>query len=108
MLPIKPQPAPPEAPPGLSQRSLDLWAHFAPPGEKEAGRRALLAEALRALDRADQARAMVDTDGLVSGGGGKIARAHPALRIERESRAAFAKLLQQLGLDQDPALPWET
>jgi len=85
----------PEAPAGLSWRSCRLWAHYA--GEQEAGRLALLEEALRALDRAEQAREIVERDGLVLSGG-KMPHAHPAVRVEHQARAEFVRIWSHLGL----------
>jgi len=88
-----PQPRPPA---GLSARSRSLWEKYAPAGES-AGRLALLEEALRALDQADCARAIVDRDGLILSGG-KIPHLHPAVRVEHQARAQFVKMWDHLGL----------
>jgi hypothetical protein len=53
----------------------------------------LIEEALRALDRADEAREAVDHDGLsfATTTTGTV-HLHPLLKVEREQRALFAKL----------------
>ena len=68
-----------------------------------AAEQALLIEALRALDRAEQARLAVGAQLTVATRGGEP-KAHPLLLVERDARAAFARMLRQLGLD-DPATP---
>jgi hypothetical protein len=61
----------------------------------------LVEQALRALDRADEAAAIVTAEGMVVGGTGKMAHCHPLLRIEKESRSLFSKLWGLLNLHWD-------
>lgn len=83
----------------LSARSQALWAAVVPSRARSAERLALLGVALEALDRADQARDAVAADGMVkvtprSG----MARLHPLLKVERESRQLFARIWSLLNL----------
>lgn len=97
----------PDPPHGLSARSAELWAGVVRWADTP-GRLAVLAEALRALDRADEARAAVDRDGLcVTTPGSGVVHLHPAAKLEREARAQFAALWADLGL-AEPGLgvPW--
>lgn len=57
---------PPAAPDGLSDRSVAVWAQIIGDGMVSPGRRVLLEQALRALDRADAAAAVVAAEGLVA------------------------------------------
>jgi phage terminase small subunit len=88
------------APPAiLSPRSKALWISLAPRRCRSAERLTLLQTALECLDRADQARARVDTEGLTvkTLGSGTI-HVHPLVKVESEARRQFAKLWAALGL----------
>ncbi len=92
------------APAHLSERSKRLWAELA--GKIEtAGRLALFQSALEALDRADEARAIVQAEGLILRTlGTGTAHIHPAAKLELEARDQFVRLCGQLGgLFRDPA-----
>jgi hypothetical protein len=82
----------PEPPAGLSEASANIWRMFV--GRcRSAGRRVMLEQALRALDRAEQAAELVRRDGLVktTASTGAV-HVHPAAKIERESRQLFVKI----------------
>jgi hypothetical protein len=65
-----------------------------------AGRRALIEEALRALDRADQMREVVDRDGPVTVNKTTgMTHVHPACKLEREARQAFSRLWTTMHLE---------
>lgn len=92
---------PPMPPQGVSERSADLWAKLGPRCQS-IGRRVLLEQFLRALDRADEARAMIVRHGLMSitkktG----VVRMNPAARIEKESRALAVLIAKSLHIDWD-------
>ena len=59
----------------------------------------LLTEALGSLDRAEQARTQLDTDGLTTTTRLGELKSHPLLLVERDARNTFARLMKQLGLD---------
>jgi hypothetical protein len=65
----------------------------------------LLVEALRSLDRAEQARRQLKTDGLVTATRLGEVKAHPLLLVERDARNTFARLMKQLGLDLEGPPP---
>ena len=63
----------------------------------------LLTLACEAWDRCEQARQVIDEKGLTTAtreGGEKL---HPAVRVESDSRLAFARLVRELDLDLDQA-----
>lgn len=94
------RPAKIAAPAGLSARSRKLWAAVVPARATSAGRLALIEEALRALDRADQMREAVDRDGPVTVNATTgMTHVHPCVKIERESRQAFSRLWTTMGLE---------
>lgn len=53
-------------PDGLSERGKALWRQVVPDRGRSPGRLAMIGEALKALDRADQAAAIVDAEGCSS------------------------------------------
>jgi hypothetical protein len=73
--------------------------------ELGAGEVEVLRLAAESLDRADEARRALDKDGLFVAMKGGGLRSHPAVAVERDSRLAAARLLRQLGLDDDAATP---
>jgi P27 family predicted phage terminase small subunit len=58
--------------------------------------------ACEALDRAEQARAKLRRHGLTYDDRWGVPHARPEVQIERDSRAAFARLLRELDLDAEP------
>jgi phage terminase small subunit len=89
----------PPAPPGhLSARSQELWRELHDELEDNRGREVLFIQALESLDRADVARAQIAAEGPVLTTSGKMAHAHPAVKIESEARREFLKLWKTLGL----------
>ncbi|MDI7245859.1 MAG: hypothetical protein QME92_00055 [Bacillota bacterium] len=98
----KVDPAALEPPAHLSERSKALWRQVVPDRAKSPGRLALLQTALEALDRADQARQVLDREGLfTTTPGSGVTHVHPAARIEREARALFLRAWTELGLEWD-------
>ena len=88
------------APPGLSERAQALWSAVVPAQAISAGRRALVEEALRSLDRADEMREAVDHDGaLTTNATTGMVHVHPCCKIEREARQAFARLWTTMHLE---------
>jgi len=62
----------------------------------------LLTLACEAFDRCQQARELIDRDGLTVPTGDGGLKAHPCIGIERDARLAFARLLRELDLDTEP------
>src|SRR5450759_5625882 len=65
----------------------------------------ILVKALEAFDRADAARAIVQNEGILTTSRLGEVKAHPAMAIERDSRAAFFAGIKQLGLDLEGPQP---
>jgi P27 family predicted phage terminase small subunit len=62
----------------------------------------LLTLAATAWDRAQQAREMIERDGLAVKTRDAGLKLHPACRVEQASMIAFARLLRELDLDVEP------
>lgn len=62
----------------------------------------LVAHACEAWDRADEARRLVDADGPVVRDRFDQSKTHPAVKVEIDNRAAFARLVRQLDLEGEP------
>jgi hypothetical protein len=89
----------PDPPEGLSASSGKLWRTIGPARVDTPGRQVLFEEALRALDRANEARALVASEGLTSKTPATGAvHLNPTARLERDSRAQFSSLWTALGL----------
>jgi hypothetical protein len=70
---------------------------------KSEGRRALLEQALLALDRADEYRRLLaGQDPVMVSRGTGTPHLHPLIRAEKEARETFARLAGMLGLNWDP------
>jgi len=90
------------APDQLSADSVKLWHEVVPRCGRSAGRLAMIAEALKARDRANEAREAIAEHGLlaVTETTGAI-HVNPLLRVERENRQLFARLWDKLRLSWD-------
>ena len=86
-----------KAPSSLSTRSGKLYAATLQEFELSPSEERLLEEGLRALDRADEASAIVAKLGLIVEDRYGCPKTNPAAEIELRSRALFARCLQQLG-----------
>jgi P27 family predicted phage terminase small subunit len=64
--------------------------------------RRLLLLAAEAYDRAAEARETIQREGPYYDDRFEQPRAHPALAVERDSRIAFARLVRELGLEEEP------
>ncbi|MHB1038120.1 MAG: P27 family phage terminase small subunit [Pirellulales bacterium] len=85
----QPRPAPLPPPEHLSDRAKTIWRavvplHISP------GRLLLVQTALEALDRCDEARRLIEKEGLTSKTETTGAlHIHPAIRVEKDARAQF-------------------
>src|SRR5947209_2835386 len=99
-LPIE-LPAPPDH---LSETMQNWWRQTVADYDLEQHHLKLLEAACDAWDRMAQARATLLIEGLtVEGGNGK--KTHPAVAVERDSRAAFVRIVREMDLDEPQPSP---
>ncbi len=94
-----------EPPEHLSPWSQNFWRQVAGTRVISVGRYALLQTGLEARDRAEQASAKIGGDLMLTTPRSGCEHLHPLLKVERENRQLFVKILGQLGLDHDPFNP---
>lgn len=92
---------PQKAPRHLTARSRTWWESVVSTYALEDHHVRLLTLAAESWDRAQEARKMVDKEGIVVQDRFGQPKAHPAVAIERDSRLMFAKMLRELALDVD-------
>lgn len=94
------------APPShLSPSGQLLWAAIVPRRAKSPARLALLQAALESRDTAEAARQAIASTGLISEATtGKMPHIHPLVRVEKEARGQFAKIMADLSLTWDPQI----
>jgi phage terminase small subunit len=92
------KPAIPLPPSDLSAESKHRWREIHQGWLLDASARVLLTTALRADDRASQARGLVAKDGMVIKVG-KSTRAHPALKVLQDAETTKLRAWRALGLD---------
>jgi phage terminase small subunit len=94
-----PTPLPPP-PAHLSERSQDLWRRLVPGRCRSLGRRTMLEQALAQLDRLDQLRTALASEGLLVGSDtGKMPHLNPLLKAEKDARTLFGRLWSILRLE---------
>jgi hypothetical protein len=98
-------PALPRAPQGLSRKAAKLWRDTVGTFELSAPDLETLAQALRSLDRADQAAAIVDAEGPVVLDRYDTPKSHPAVDVELRHRRMFTSLMKQLDLVVEQPAP---
>ena len=82
-----------------------LWRAVVAEFELNSAELAVLARACEAADRADDARGIVDAEGLVAVGRYGQPVLHPAVDVERQSRALIGQLLRSIGVLNPPIVP---
>ena len=92
----------PKAPAHLSDSTRVWWRSVVREYMLEPHHMRLLQAAAECWDRLQQARELLQRDGLVIEGREGGMRPHPAAAIERDSRIAFARLIRELDLDVEP------
>jgi phage terminase small subunit len=91
----------PKPPKGLQPGQRRLWSGVVEAFELEAHHLRTLESACRELDRAERAEARVAEDGEYVLDRYSNPKAHPAVAVARSSRLAAARLLRELGLEDD-------
>lgn len=90
----------PDAPSGLGGAGASLWVRVMAEFELvDAHHFCLLEQCCAALNRVEEARLILDQEGIVVRDRFDQAREHPAVQIELANRRLVAKLLRELGLD---------
>ena len=88
----------PRPPAGLSKRSAKLWRQVLDEFELSPAELELLRNALVALDRADEAAAIIAAEGIVTLDRYGSPKQHPATDVESRNRALYGRFLAQLGV----------
>jgi P27 family predicted phage terminase small subunit len=88
-----------DAPEHLSERSQGLWNELHRSFLLEATEAELLRLGLEALDRTEEARAVLAEEGTFTTNryGNRVT--HPAVSVERDSRLAAVRIFRELGLE---------
>src|SRR5215218_7437839 len=89
----------PKAPKHLSEPSRNWWRTCVREYQLEQHHLRLLQSAAECWDRQQQARKIIDCEGITFTDDRGNARAHPAVAIERDARVGFARLVRELDLD---------
>ena len=93
----------PRPPKGLSAAAKRVWREIRDEFDMEDSAGLLtLAAACEAFDRMRQAQTIIATDGLTTKDRFGQEKAHPAVVIERDSRAQMLAAIKQLNLDLEP------
>jgi phage terminase small subunit len=85
----------------LSEKAQEMFKYYCDTSVRTPGQRALLLQALRAMDAATQAAEIINREGLaVTSARSGLTRAHPLLKIQREAAAEMLKIFKVLGLER--------
>jgi hypothetical protein len=92
----------PEPPSDLNAETAEWFAEVVNSFELESHHVRLLTLAARAWERAEEARLILDAEGLTYTDRFGAPRSRPEIAVERDSRLAFARLLREMALDLEP------
>ena len=93
------------SPDHLSRKSRDFWLAIERAYVLEPAHIQCLTLASEALDRARQAREILDAEGLMIEDRFSQKKPHPMIKVEKDAWSAFRLLLRELGLDFQDAEP---
>lgn len=103
-MPVGTQQTRTRAPAGLSETSRKWWRACLDTFDFQAPDLAILEEACRALDRALEARAQVEKDGVFIQTHVGL-KQHPGILLERDSITLWSRLVRDLHLPSAPEVP---
>jgi P27 family predicted phage terminase small subunit len=90
-------------PKGLSRAARSWWRRLVAEYQiSDAAGELLLEQSLRCFDRAEQARQVLDRDGVTTTDSRGRPKTHPATSVERDCRAGMLAALKALNLDLEP------
>lgn len=89
----------------LSIESKRIWTQISKQFELFESDYTILRVALESLDRLEQARLIIERDGLILTDKAGKKYQNPALMIEKESRTGVLRAWKMLSLDAEPPLP---
>ena len=92
----------PSPPTHLSRTTKKWWREITEEFDLEPHHLKVLQAAAESWDRAQEARILVDKEGLVVDDRFGQPKPHPGCAIERDSRGVFLRCLRELGLDVEP------
>lgn len=95
-------PSGPVAPTHLRRPTAAWWVSVMRDYELEEHHERLLTFAAQAWDRAEEARELLEAEGITYTDRFGAPRAHPANAVERDNRLSFARLMRELDLEGDP------
>ena len=91
----------PSAPKGLSKASKELWGDIVSEWILDSSQLATLRVGLESLDRLQVAKDVLDREGCMYEHNGMM-KLHPAVVLEKQSRAGFYQAIKILGLNLNP------
>ena len=89
----------PQAPDHLSRRARAFWRSIVADYALENHQLELLRRTCEAMDRADEAREQIASEGMTTTDRYGQVKPHPCVNIERDARLAIARLLREMSLD---------
>ena len=89
-----------KTPSGLSTEGKELWNTITANWKLDDGQLVVLFQACQSLDRMNDAKRILKTEGLTSEDRFGQSRAHPAVAIERDTRQLFLRAIKQLNLSK--------
>jgi P27 family predicted phage terminase small subunit len=95
----------PTPPKSLAADGRKLWASIVEAFDLDPAALSILEAACLSQDRETAAMKAIKAEGMTTTDRYGRCKAHPAVLIERDSRAAKLKALKQLGLDLEPVNP---